>query len=231
MSTQLALNLRLRDASSLENFLPGANRELLDRLRRLPDDPESTVRTLLVWGEGATGKTHLLEAACRHALARDETCYYVPLAEVAAYSPEMLEGFEQARLVCLDDLDRIAGNADWELALFRLWERIGVRRGLVLISARAAPAGLGLALPDLVTRLAAGLVYQLRALSDEEKIAAMRLRAHNRGLELGDEVARYILGRQPRDLRSLFDLLDRIDARALQSKRRITVPFVRELIA
>ncbi len=87
----------------------------------------------------------------------------------------------------------------------------------------------GFAMPDLRTRFAGGGAYPLRGLSDDAKLAAIQLRARNRGFDLATDVGRYILNRYPRDLGSLFALLDRIDAESLAHQRRITIPFLREL--
>ena len=92
------------------------------------------------------------------------------------------------------------------------------------------PAELGLGLPDLATRLAWGLVLHVAELKDEEKINALRLRAQQRGFELPLEVGRYLLQRSPRNMVALFDLLDHLDQASLAAQRKLTIPFVRELI-
>lgn len=230
---QLALNLKLRDASSFENFFAGRNREAFERLRQAVRDlvqvPQTPATWLYLWGENGCGKTHLLEAACRAAQETGLTSIYVPLAETSAISPALLEDVEQTALVCVDDIARIAGDAVWEAALFALYERLRAQGGMLIVAASASPMALGLKLPDLATRLAAGLVYQLHLLSDEEKIAALRRRAERRGMEMGEDVARYLLTRYPRDLHSLFALLDKLDTATLAAQRRLTIPFLRNL--
>lgn len=228
MSAQLPLDLQLRDGSSFDNFLPGPNQELLDRLQRM-SEPQAPAGFLFVAGDAGSGKTHLLQAACRVMQRAGCDTAYVPLRAVRELSTALLEDREHAALVCLDDVDRIAGDVAWETALFALCERIRAARGRLIAAGRAPPGGLGLRLPELATRLASGPVYQLHALDDIEKIEAIRLRGRNRGLELSDEVARYIFTRFPRDMHSLFDLLDRLDRLALTSRRRITIPLIREL--
>jgi len=225
---QLPLPLKLRDASSFENFLAGDNAELLARVRRLVE-PGAGFACLLLWGEAAAGKTHLLEAACRAAHAAGGAVQYVPLAERAGLDPALLDGIERAALVCVDDLHAAAGDRVWEEALLGVYERARAHGGALLLASRLPPAGLDALLPDLLTRLRAGLVYPLKSLDDAGKIAALRLRARNRGLDLPEDVARYVLSRYPRDLHALFALLDRIDDASLAAQRRITIPFLREL--
>ena len=230
---QLALNLRLRDASSFENYFVARNREAVERLQQavqgLSAAPQAPASWLVLWGEPGTGKTHLLEAACRAAQVRGHTPLYVPLASSADFTTALLEDAEQAPLVCVDDVDAIAGDATWEAALFALYERLRSQGGMLVLAARNSPAAIGLKLADLATRLAAGLVYQLKPLSDAEKIAALRLHAQRRGLEMTEEVANYLLTRFPRDTHSLFALLDRLDSATLAAQRRLTIPFLRGL--
>jgi len=143
----------------------------------------------------------------------------------------MLEGLEQQAVVTVDDVHAIAGQAAWEEALFHLFNRLREAGNRLVVSARGAPAALNLQLPDLVSRLGWGPVFQLQPLDDDGKRAALQLRARQRGMELPDEVAWYLLRRSPRDMDSLFELLQRLDVASLAAQRRLTIPFVRGLIA
>lgn len=244
MSRQIALDLRLRDASSFENFHTGANAEAVSAALRIArgDEPGGG---LFLFGPGGSGKTHLLEAACR-ACARDgdgqdaqmprrpgmagsgRRVAFVPLKEFRALDPACLDALESAALVCLDDIDAIAGEAAWERALFALYERMpAAKRGLI-VTAQVPPGQLSLGLADLRTRLATLLCYELTALTDAEKVMALQSRARNRGLDLDEDAARYLITRFPRDTHFLFGALDRLDEAALAAKRRITIPFIRE---
>jgi DnaA family protein len=228
---QLALNLRLRDASSFENFFQGRNRESFGQVRAAAPMRRDVAASawLYLWGESGTGKTHLLEAACRGAQETGAAPAYVPLRDKTTLAPGLREDKQQTRFVCIDNAEAIAGDLDWERALFALYERLRAAGGMLIVGARHSPAALGLALPDLATRFAAGLVYQLHPLTDEDKAAALRLRASRRGLEMTEEVAGYLITRYPRDPHSLFALLDRLDDATLAAQRRLTIPFLRSL--
>lgn len=232
MSHQLSLNVFFKDGSSFSNFFPGPNPEALARLRSAvvaTTREKASEQMMFLWGADGSGKTHLLQAACRLAQEIGIAPVYVPLAEAGELSPSLLESVEQAPLVCLDDVERVADRAEWEMALFSLIERLRAAGGLLISAACAPPARLGLRLPDLTSRLAWGAVYALQPLSDAEKLEAVRLRARNRGFDMPEDVARYILSRYPRDMHSLFNLLDRIDREALAHQRRVTIPFLRRL--
>ena len=93
-----------------------------------------------------------------------------------------------------------------------------------------SPAVLGIVLADLHSRLAGSLVLYLRPLRDEDKAAALRLQARQRGMEMSAEVGVYLLRRCPRDMAALFSLLDVLDRATLAAQRKLTVPFVKEVL-
>lgn len=233
MSQQLSLNLRLKDASSFGNFLAGPNKEAMEQLRAavVQTATQANAKPAMIYlcGAEGSGKTHLLQAACRLAQELGIAPVYVPLADVVLLTPSLLEGVETAPLVCLDDVERAAGSTEWEAALFSLVERLRAAGGMLAIGASAPPDRLGLRLSDLASRLAWGTVYAMQPLDDAQKLEAVRLRARHRGFEMPEDVARYILSRYPRDLPSLFSLLDRIDRASLAQQRRVTIPFLRHL--
>jgi DnaA family protein len=130
-------------------------------------------------------------------------------------------------VLCLDDVDAIAGDPQWEQALFRLFNEAAELGTRLIFAARAAPRGIDWSLQDWRSRAAACVVYQLRELDDAGRLEALRLRAAQRGLQLPPETADYLLRRMPRDLPSLFELLDHLDEASLVAQRRLTVPFIR----
>lgn len=149
--------------------------------------------------------------------------------ELVHYGPEVFDNLEQCELVCLDDLHALAGRPEWEEGLFHLFNRLRDAGRKLLLSASKSPRELGVKLPDLKSRLTLALVFQLHALSDEDKLRALQLRASRRGLHLTDEVGRFILTRGPRSMNLLFDLLDILDQASLQAQRKLTIPFLKEI--
>ncbi len=228
MPAQLPLGIRLHDHAVFDSYYPGPNRAAAHAAAAIAAGGGEPL--LYLWGAAGVGKSHLLQAACHAGAAAGRAVAYLPMASGARLSPEGLEGLEGLALVCLDGLDRVAGDPLWEEALFDLINRVREAGGRLLVAATVAPAKLGVRLADLRSRLAGGLVFQLRALDDEAKLAALQMRAARRGVRLSGEVGRYLMRRAPRDMGSLFALLERLDDASLRAQRRLTIPFVREVM-
>jgi DnaA family protein len=228
MNEQLPLGLQLRASARFANFVSAGQTELLGQLQRMAAG--GPPYQLYCWGAAGCGKTHLLQACCRNADDAGRSAAYLPLRDHTQLSPEVLHAWESFQLVCLDDIDAVAGDEDWEEALFHFYNRLVDSANQLLVSAAVAPSGLAIRLPDLASRLGAGLVYQLHALNDEQRLDAMRMRARERGIELPEETGRYLLRHMPRDLSVLLTLLDRLDTASLAAQRKLTVPFVKSVL-
>ncbi len=227
-SSQLSLSIGLRDDATFANFLPADNAYLVDALQSQIRGCGESFQYL--YGGEDSGKSHLLQAVCHLADSLGLRSVYLPLEELALLSPDLLDGMEDLDLVCIDDLHLVAGRAKWETALFHFFNRMRDAGRYLIISADASPAQLGIKLPDLSSRLAWGVTLSLQNLTDEQKSDALKLRARERGLELTEDVIKYILHRGPRTLKELFDMLSHLDQASLMAKRRLTIPFVRETL-
>lgn len=226
--SQLVLPIRLADHAVFASFYAEGNEPLLATLVDIAaEDPDGARHGCWLWGGESTGKTHLLQAICDRAGDRS---VYVPLSELASAGPAILDGLASRALVCIDDIDTIAGNSEWETALFALCNEILDAGGQLIVAATTAPRECPIDLADLSSRLSRLPVFQVRSLGDQQRIAALQLRARHRGLELPGDTARYLLKRSRRDMASLYRLLDKLDIEALRAQRRLTIPFVRDVL-
>lgn len=228
-ATQLTLKLSPLDIFNLDNyfFVSDEQARALDTFCKT-----DSVNFLYLWGEQGTGKTHLLLAIAEQFQLSDRQAIYLSLADLRRQSqPEILQSLEHTDLICLDDLDAIAGHAGWQEAIFHCFNRLQLAEGKLVVAGLANPAHIQLSLPDLRSRLATALIYQLPALDDPEKQQALIRQAQSRGLTMSEEVANYLLRHHSRDMVVLIALLQKLDKASLQKQRRLTVPFVKQVLA
>ncbi len=157
-NAQLPLPIAISHSSSLENFIC-ADDFLIDSLKQIAVNKNHSVTYL--WGSSGSGKTHILHAVCQQAGVGEHTVSYLPLAELTQYPAGLLQGLETASLVCIDDLQCLAGHPDWQQAVFNLFNSVHQNAGSLLLSGIAPPRELGLSLADLVSRLEWGPVFHL----------------------------------------------------------------------
>jgi len=224
---QLPLAIQLNESANFGNYISPDDHFLIDSLKQLIVSSEFSV--IYLWGGIGSGKTHLLQAVCHQASQINETVCYLPMAELIQQPPVMLDGLENISVICIDDLQSISGHADWQQAVFHLFNSVQAVGGRIVFSGNASPREMGLSLQDLISRLEWGPVFHIQVLGDDQKIAALKLRAMQRGLELETEPARFLLNRFPRDLNALFEVLDKLDRESLIKQRRLTIPFIREI--
>jgi DnaA family protein len=228
MSRQLPLGIELRESASFDAFITRGNEQLVDQLRAGASGKGEPL--FYLWGASGTGKSHLLQAACQQASASGCSVIYLPLGTLTDITPSALEALGDMDLVCLDDLQAVAGDEEWEEALFLLFNQLRDRAAGLMVSADLPPARLQLQLPDLRSRLGWGLCYQLHPLDDEGRHALLTHSARKRGMTLPRESANYILRHAPRDPRSLLEIVQQLDSASLAAQRRLTIPFVKSVI-
>jgi len=224
---QLPLALRYPQDERLETFI-GAPDGALAQLRAIAVG--ASADWVYLEGAGGTGKTHQALAMCSSAEQAGRLPTYVPLPVVVGRVREALEGLEHRELVALDGLDAIAGQRGDEVALFDFHNRARAAGLTVLYTARRAPAELGLVLPDLRSRLGQCVRVVLQPLDEEGRAAVLRDRALRRGLAIDEAAIEWLLSHSGRELGGLITLMDWLDRESLAAKRRITVPFLRQVL-
>ena len=216
---QLALELASPPAPTLANFVTGGNAEVLAALRALVAGA-ACERFIYLWGASGSGRGHLLRAVLRQLgdAGRRVRGYG------AGETPVVEDGLEA---VGVDDVERLDDQA--QIKLFNIFNNLKESSGVLVVTGDRPPARLPLR-PDLLTRLAWGLVYEVHVLSEDDRRAAVLDYAAARGFTLPSEVTDYLLTRVPRDLSSLRALVDTLDRVSLEQKRAVTVPLAREVL-
>ena len=238
---QLPLPVTLPVDENFESFVAKGTEEVVAILRAIVDAlpqwrqaPELghlaqlQLPLVTLLGASAVGKSHLLFATC-HQLAKSAVSHlYLNMNNYSAWSHDIFDGLEDLSLIALDNIHAIAGELEWEEALFDLFNRvIETKRTVVLCSSHLGPSNPAFTLPDLRSRLAWGVIYHVNQLDDNGREEAVRLRADERGLALSKQALQFLLHHSERDLKSLMSLLARLDKRSLQEQKRLSVAMVK----
>ncbi len=215
---QLVLDLAPTPLPAFDNFVAERNREIITALTHHTDE-----RFIYLWGEPGSGKTHLLQAWIVHAETLGRASIYLdgklgPLPDFA----------REASFIAVDHVDDLA--PDDQIALFSIYNSLKESgEGRLLMAGRQPPMALAVR-DDLRTRLGWGLVFEVKALSDDDKLAALNAHAAERQLAIPEDVFRYLLTHWRRDLTSLIEMLDILDRYSLALRRPITVPLVKNVL-
>ena len=218
-------NFKKRD---FDSFFQGENKDLLYFLNTMIKTRSNN--SIYIWGPQGTGKTHLLQAACKQANEMDWHVTYIPLEQYRDFSIDILDGLGKLDLVCIDDLEFIIDNIEWQQRVTLLFNEIRDNKNSIIISSKISPNNIKIDLDDLKSRLVWGHVFKIKAADDELKIKILKKEANERSFNLNDDVVEFLIRRSNRDLTSLIEILDEIDRSSLAAKRKKTVPFVKELI-
>ena len=225
---QLALGVRLRDEARWANFHGERNATAASLIQGACGD--SSLPLLVICGDEDTGKSHLLQAACHEFEQAGRSAVCFSLAELRALGPQALAGVEGMELIALDDVHLVLGMAEWEEALFHLYNRARDLGHQVMVTLNDTPSAQPFILADLHSRFQEGLLVQLGTYRDNDRRRILQARAEQRGLVLNDEVAGFIMRRSSRRLGALLSILDQLDENSLRAQRRLTIPFVKSVI-
>jgi len=226
MNRQLLLDVLPAPAPTFANYIAGPNVQALAAARGL-----TAGHALYLWGPAGCGRSHLLRAiaaapGARYIGAEAAHAALTGLAQADAAT-------EMPCIVAIDDIHRMSKASQGALfALYNRWrESAATRRAFALaVAGDRAPMAMPLR-EDLRTRLGWDLVYRLDPLSDADKLAALTAQAAERGLQLAPEVINWMLTHYERDMRRLVALLDALDRYSLATRRPITIPLLRTMLA
>ncbi len=228
MPIQLPILLQWPDCASFTSYYPAENLAVVQYLQTWLGDAIREDACVCVYGAAGIGLTHLLQACCQSLQLQGQAAAYLPMKQNLSLA--IVEGMETLALVAVDDVDQIAGDRDWEEAIFHCYNRCKIKATPFLLASHTPPQQIAWSLPDLASRINASILIPVQPLADEAKIAALQHRAKLRGLDLPLEVGNYLLNHLPRDTKALFQVLETLDQAAYIAQRRLTIPFVKEVL-
>jgi len=228
ITRQVPVHFEFRANQTFDDFFPGTNLEIINHLRTsIAGNGE---RQIFLWGQSGLGKSHLLQACCQQAQSLQLSSFYFALSSLELPDPELLTGLDKFDVVCFDNIEHIAGNQAWELGFFNFFNLHRDQGHTLILSAACPPNEIAIQLPDLKTRLNWGLTLKIQPLCDTDRITALIFKAGQMGFEISPQAGRFLLTHYDRDLSSLWALLTKLDRASLAAKRKLTIPFLKQIL-
>lgn len=232
MFVQMPLKIGLRDDASFDTFV--TERESIAVALNSMQSAllKKSGSAFYLYGDEGVGKTHLLQAACRFVTEQNQASVYLPVGDdTLPLIPDVLIGLEQTKLVCLDDMNDVIGDAKWELALANLLTKSSVQGHTVVLSGQKAINDWNIVTQELAKALMNVLPIEMQALEEkQEVIAALQRHSLKLGFELPNEVGNFLIKQFSTDLQELLAVLKMLEQATLVEKRRLTLPFVKQVL-
>lgn len=232
MMQQLPLKIELRHEASFDSFVAEDEAIAVALYQVQMAIIRKQGGAWYFWGETGSGKTHLLQAACRFSAQWERQCVYLNLEDDEVVNfPDLLRGLEQLDAICLDELEAVIADTRWQQALADLLMHAQNLGHVVLMAGTRPLSDLPVELESLNRQLMSVVPVPLKPLQDRETmLLALQRHGAVRGLEVPKSVAKYLLKVFNEDLESALMALHRIEQVSLIEKRRITLPFVKKVI-
>lgn len=229
MALQLELGIKPIITCSFDNYVVSEhNTQAVSHLKYIINNIESSY--IYLWGAPRVGKSHLLHAVIEQATYKGLSATYFSFENIRSVTVDLLDSLEAYDVICFDDIQYIAGISDWEEALFGFYNLVKDANKILIIAADCSVASLKIQLADLKSRLAWGVSYNLKLLSDEDKEVLLQINAKERGMTLSSDLAHFLISRGSRDITGLFVMLDKLDEASMRYKRKLTIPFAKAVL-
>ena len=225
---QLILKLQPDTKAVFENYYIGENETLINEISSV--DKILDLQQVFIWCGKNQGKSHLLQATCSSFSKNNRNSVYLPMKKIKLYNTSIIDGLDTINLICIDDIDEICGDNNWERAIFNLINTVRATKNCILISSNQAPDHLNVSLPDLKSRLSWGPVYKIQELDDKQQVNAITLRAKFLGFNFPKESAQFLQNHLKRDMQHLSEAILSLEKETLVQQRKITIPFIKSVL-
>tara|TARA_B100000965_G_C19558660_1_gene743444 strand:+ start:686 stop:1381 length:696 start_codon:yes stop_codon:yes gene_type:complete len=223
---QLALQIQINERASLDKFfISKNNHKTIQMLKSILDDNNKT--QVFIDDNGSNGKSFLLQALCNDFSDSKKSTIYIPMQKVINLSPSILSGVSELDLICIDDVDLINNQKEWEIALFNLINECYEKECFLLLSGSINKLE---AIPDLISRIKRMEVLRLKAIDDEELFEASKTILTNLNIAISEKNLNYLINHSKRDLKTIFQILSQLEKESLERKKSIGLNLIKEVI-
>ena len=224
---QLALQIQINERASLDNFFISKNNNKAIQILKNILERSNNGAQIFIDDLGSNGKSYLLQAICNDFSNSNNSTIYIPMQKAINLEPSILEGINELNLICLDDIDLISNQRDWELALFNLINECYEKDCFLLLSGSIDKLEV---IPDLISRIKKMEILRLKAIDDDELLRATQSISKNLNIEISDKNMNYLINNSRRDIKTVFGTLSQLEKESLERKKSIGLNLIKEVI-
>ena len=224
---QLALQIQINERASLDNFFISKNNNKAIQILKNILERSNNGAQIFIDDLGSNGKSYLLQAICNDFSNSNNSTIYIPMQKAINLEPSILEGINDLNLICLDDIDLISNQRDWELALFNLINECYEKDCFLLLSGSIDKLEV---IPDLISRIKKMEILRLKPIDDDELLRATQAISKNLNIEISDKNMNYLINNSRRDIKTVFGTLSQLEKESLERKKSIGLNLIKEVI-
>ena len=184
---------------------------------------------LVIYGTSKVGKSFLLQSLCNYFSEANKSSLYIPLKELNSYETGLLDNLEKLNLVCIDDLEIIAGDNKWETAIFNLINDCLLSSCRIVFCSNINPSLISFQLKDLFSRIQKINQMEVFPVKSDNLAEAVRFFADLRSINIGDKEIAYLINHSKRSMGDLITNINQLDKLSMQLKRKITIPLIKKV--
>ena len=203
-------------------FFDSSNEEIKLALKNNED--------LFLYGAKDSGKSFLLQSTCNYYASDNKSSVYIPISEAIKHGTGFIDSLEGLDLICLDDIDLIASNQEWEVGIFNLINNCLTSDCRLIFSSSINPSSIKFDLDDLISRIKKIDHIELYSINDASLPEAIKFVSNLRSINLGDKEINYLVTYTKRNMSDLVEIINKLDQLSLELKRKITIPLIKEII-
>ena len=228
--TQLIFPFQINQKASFESFFCSPkNFNLMARLNELVISKDA--HELIIHGEEGAGKSFLMQAICNELSSAGKQFAFIPMNKALNMGVEIFQNLASLDAVCIDDLQLMLANKNWETALFNLINECQQSNcSLILSFGGNQPLEENTQLSDLLSRIKRMEFMILHAVQDDCFNQALDFVAQQLDINIDIAELEFLLKHQTRKFSLLVENIIALDKQAASLKRKITIPLIKETL-
>ena len=227
---QLIFPFQINQKASFDSFFCSPdNQNLMTRLADIAISQDAN--EIIIHGEKGSGKSFLMQAICNELSSSEKQFAFIPMKKAFNMGVEIFQNLGSLDTVCIDDLQLILANQQWETALFNLINECQQSNcSLILSLGGTQPVEESILLPDLLSRIKRMEFIALNAVQDELFNEAIVFVAQQLEIKIDNAELEFLLKHQTRIFSRLVENIITLDKQAASLKRKITIPLIKETL-